>query len=215
MANQTEIDRLRKAVRFIKEAHKGQFRKFARSHVPYYFHCIEVALDIAEDPTSTIEDVITGLTHDVDEDTKYTIKDIAIEFGDEVASNCRALTNSSKGSSAPRDERKRQDREKLSECNHRIQRTKFRDRNRNLLDLINSGAPYEYIRKYSIESLLLADAMKDADDYLYAKTTKLACNLILGCATINDFYSSVYPYDNSLYDALKKVVQEETKDENF
>jgi len=72
---------LRRAHEFAEEAHRGQVR---RSGKPYISHPLGVAYMLAElrfDQTS----VAVGLLHDVLEDTGATKKDLAREFGSDVA----------------------------------------------------------------------------------------------------------------------------------
>ena len=62
-------------------AHKGQIRK---SGEPYIIHQLSVALIVVELGLD-IESIVSGLLHDVVEDTKYTLIDIATTFSMEVA----------------------------------------------------------------------------------------------------------------------------------
>ncbi len=78
---QEDIEDIKKAIDFIIEKHKGQFRK---SGEPYYIHPIEAAKTLAElklDKTS----IIAALLHDVVEDTDTTLEEIRKQFGDVVA----------------------------------------------------------------------------------------------------------------------------------
>ncbi|MED2972377.1 MULTISPECIES: RelA/SpoT family protein [unclassified Fictibacillus] len=76
-----DIQLLRKAYEYAKEAHEGQFRK---SGEPYIQHPVEVAgilVDLQMDPVT----VAAGFLHDVVEDTPITLKDISDRFNEEVA----------------------------------------------------------------------------------------------------------------------------------
>lgn len=73
---------IREAYYFAEEAHRGQVR---RSGEPYISHPVSVALIVAEELGLGANPVIAALTHDVVEDTKYTIEDIRERFGDDVA----------------------------------------------------------------------------------------------------------------------------------
>lgn len=72
-----DIDLVRKAYEFSKNAHEGQFR---RSGEAYIFHPIGVA-EILADLRLDLATIITGLLHDTVEDTKVTLDEIEKEFG--------------------------------------------------------------------------------------------------------------------------------------
>lgn len=72
-----DIDLVRKAYAFSKQAHEGQFR---RSGEAYIFHPIGVA-EILADLRLDLATIITGLLHDTVEDTKVTLDEIEKEFG--------------------------------------------------------------------------------------------------------------------------------------
>lgn len=72
-----DVELVRKAYAFSKEAHSGQFR---RSGEPYIFHPIGVA-EILADLRLDIPTIVTGLLHDTVEDTAVTLDKIHSEFG--------------------------------------------------------------------------------------------------------------------------------------
>ncbi|HEQ60164.1 MAG TPA: bifunctional (p)ppGpp synthetase/guanosine-3',5'-bis(diphosphate) 3'-pyrophosphohydrolase, partial [Firmicutes bacterium] len=81
-------DLLRRADRFIEQAHGDQLRL---SGYPYISHPRNVALILTElemDPAS----VAAGLLHDVLEDTEVTEKDLRKEFGEEITSLVQGVT---------------------------------------------------------------------------------------------------------------------------
>lgn len=83
---------LRRAYLFSAREHKGQVRK---SGEPYLVHPLEVAHILAElklDPVC----VVTGLLHDIVEDTQTSIKEIEEYFGSEIAHLVEGLTKISK-----------------------------------------------------------------------------------------------------------------------
>ncbi len=80
--DQKNIDRLRAAFEFAREAHSPQKRK---SGEPYIIHPVNVARIVAEELELGADPVIAAFLHDVVEDTSYTIEDIRDSFGDEVA----------------------------------------------------------------------------------------------------------------------------------
>lgn len=76
-------EKIKKAFLMCYEAHKNKLRK---SGLPYYTHPLQVArIVINEIPLDDIS-IISALLHDVlDEGEKFTINDIEIEFGKDVA----------------------------------------------------------------------------------------------------------------------------------
>ena len=77
-----EIERLRSAFEFAREAHRPQRRK---SGEPYIIHPVCVARIVAEELELGADPVIAAFLHDVVEDTEYSIEDIRERFGDDVA----------------------------------------------------------------------------------------------------------------------------------
>lgn len=76
------------AFNFAKNAHEGQMRK---SGVPYFYHCAEVAKNLAEfglDATT----ISAGLLHDTVEDTDVTDENLQSEFGIEIANLVAGVT---------------------------------------------------------------------------------------------------------------------------
>ncbi len=70
------------------KAHEGQFRK---SGDPYITHPVAVALILAELGLNS-ETIIAALLHDTVEDTHYSLKQMKIDFGDEVAALVDGVT---------------------------------------------------------------------------------------------------------------------------
>jgi len=76
-----DVDYLKNAYSFSYEAHKGQLRK---SGEPYFQHCLEVAKILANLRLDTAT-IVSGLLHDVIEDTETTVQGIEEIFGREIA----------------------------------------------------------------------------------------------------------------------------------
>lgn len=77
-----DMHRVRDAYALAAEAHKEQRRKTGE---PYIIHPIAVARIVAEELELGANPVIAAFLHDVVEDTDYTIEDIRVRFGDDVA----------------------------------------------------------------------------------------------------------------------------------
>ena len=76
-----DLSMVEKAYKLACDAHGEQKRK---SGEPYIIHPLSVAKILAELELD-LESIVAGLLHDVVEDTKYTLEDIAEMFNDDVA----------------------------------------------------------------------------------------------------------------------------------
>jgi len=153
------------AAAFARHAHAGQKRKY--NDRPFIVHPARVAGRVAVHGRATEAMVAAALLHDVVEDTPHTLEEVAAEFGPEVARLVGELTNPSKGSDAPRRERKRQDREHLTRISVEAKIIKLLDRIDNLREM--AAAPRGFVRLYCEESRLLAEVIGDADPDLKAE----------------------------------------------
>jgi len=86
---ESDMELVRKAFFFAKEAHKGLRRK---SGEPYIVHPISVALIVVNEIELGTKSVVSALLHDVVEDTDYTVSDIEHLFGPKIASMVDGLT---------------------------------------------------------------------------------------------------------------------------
>lgn len=82
------IESIIKAFYFAKEAHCDQKRE---SGEPYIVHPVEVACILAEMGMDT-DTIVSGLLHDVIEDTRYTHEEMEKEFGSGVADLVEGVT---------------------------------------------------------------------------------------------------------------------------
>ena len=88
ISSEEDRRRIQEAYDFIMQKHNGQFRK---SGEPYYHHLIEVAYILASLQCGP-NTIISGLLHDVVEDTDVTVEDIKKRWGEEVSKIVDALT---------------------------------------------------------------------------------------------------------------------------
>lgn len=88
-----ELQRIKDAFAFAREAHKKQRRK---SGEPYIVHPISVARIVGEEMMLDANTVCAAFLHDVVEDTSYTLDDIEQRFGDDVAFLVRVVTKKKK-----------------------------------------------------------------------------------------------------------------------
>ena len=83
-----EYSLIKKAYEIAKDGHKEQIRK---SGEPYIIHPISVAYILAELELD-IESIVSGILHDVIEDTIYTYEDLHNLFGKEIADIVKGVT---------------------------------------------------------------------------------------------------------------------------
>jgi len=91
--SEEDMARIKDAYALAEEAHRNQYRK---SGLPYIIHPIAVAQIVAEELELGPNPVIAALLHDVVEDTPYTLEDIRVRYGDDVALLVDAVTKKKK-----------------------------------------------------------------------------------------------------------------------
>ena len=153
------------AAAFARRAHAGQRRKYTDR--PFIFHPARVAGRVAAHPQATEVMVAAAFLHDVVEDTPHTLEEVSAGFGSDVARLVDELTNPSKGSKAPRLERKQQDRDHLALVSVEAKIIKLVDRIDNLQEM--AEAPESFREKYFEESRLLVEVIGDVDPDLKAE----------------------------------------------
>lgn len=146
-----------KAAQLAIRAHAGQVRKY--EPVPYVYHPARVAGRTAVLPGATEEMVAAAYLHDVLEDTAISFDEIARLTSFKVAEYVQWMTNPSKGSTLPRQERKAMDRAHLKRAPIEVKWIKMLDRIDNLIDM--KGASPDFQKLYGEESILLHEAIGD------------------------------------------------------
>ena len=86
--NNVDIELIVKAYNLASDAHKNQKRE---SGEPYIIHPIEVACILAEMGMDTAT-IVSGLLHDVIEDTEYSYEEISSIFSPEIADLVEGVT---------------------------------------------------------------------------------------------------------------------------
>lgn len=87
--NEADMELIKKAFYFAKDAHEGVRRK---SGEPYIMHPIAVARIVLDEIGLGVKSVVASLVHDVVEDTDYTVADIEYQFGEKIARMVDGLT---------------------------------------------------------------------------------------------------------------------------
>ncbi|MFA6391576.1 MAG: RelA/SpoT family protein [Patescibacteria group bacterium] len=83
-----DLDMIRLAYDYAKEAHKGQKRRSGEDYIQHPLHTASNLVDMGLDEKI----IIAGLLHDVPEDTDLTIEDIRKEFGKDIATLVAGIT---------------------------------------------------------------------------------------------------------------------------
>lgn len=171
------MNKLIKAIRYATKAHEGQLRK--SGNIPFISHPLAVMHKTTMIKTASEDMVVAAVLHDVAEDTKITIDEIADEFGYHVGELVDELTNKFTKESHPhlnRKERKALELERLKKISNAAKQIKLIDRIHNLQ---SRGLALEHLRKnYLPESEELAFAIGDANVELCTELMHI----------INEFY---------------------------
>ncbi|MBY0384977.1 HD domain-containing protein, partial [bacterium] len=145
-----DLELVRKAYSFSKNAHEGQFR---RSGEAYIFHPIGVA-EILADLRLDLATIITGLLHDTVEDTKVTLVQIDKEFGPTISQLVDGVTKISQMSFKNTHEKQGENVRKLIVAmgkDVRVTLVKLADRLHNMRTL--NHMPYEKQMRIGQETL--------------------------------------------------------------
>jgi hypothetical protein len=163
-----------KALEFATKSHEGQFRKDGVT--PYITHPIRVRNRASVHPKFTPEMGAAAFLHDVVEDCGVTVDQLRDQFGDKVAELVDHMTNRSKQTGLPREQRKKIDRDRLALAPQDAKILKLFDRIDNLSDAATFQGSFR--RLYANESLELVKILQDADPKLAEELTKLAKDLL-------------------------------------
>lgn len=142
-----------------QSAHAGQKRKY-HDNVDYFVHPVRVAMQSAIYTGDVGIMEAAALLHDVLEDTDTKAEAIAYHTSHDVLRIVQELTNPSKGSTLPRDIRKKLDRDHLRVASKEAKILKMLDRIDNLQDMAN--APDDFKKLYCRESLQLLEVVGNA-----------------------------------------------------
>jgi len=151
-----------KARVFATAAHAGQVRKY--TGVPYITHPIEVA-KILRKVEHTEAQLCAALLHDTLEDTKVTESLLREEFGDEITSLVKWLTDVSTPADGNRAARKALDRAHIAKAPAEAQTVKLADLISNTQSIAANDKKFAAV--YVKEKRALLDVLQKADKYLW------------------------------------------------
>jgi len=165
-ADPDAISEILRAARIACDAHDGQRRKGSES--PYIIHPLRVAEIIAALPHDIPGDrqvmILAALLHDVLEDTDLAAERVEEAFGPVVLSVVRELTQDM---SLPKDERKTEMLDQLSEMSVEARTVKLADRLDNVGDL--SSMSESFVARYVPESRALLRELAGTNTDLEAR----------------------------------------------
>jgi len=172
---------LHDALRYQEQAFAGLCRKY-HTHVPKARHAERVMIRLMklDDPDVTDSVLTAAVLHDtLEDDVGTTMYRLISEFNSTVAKYVHEVTNPSKGSKAPRAERKRMDREHLAQVSRGARLIKLADRIDNINDMY--GAPEDFKLLYAHESRLLLEVLSGTCEELESELTEAIERLEDGC----------------------------------
>lgn len=158
------LELVHKAIMFATAVHSGIKRKY--NGRDYIMHPFRVGMKLLL-LNFQAEVVAAGILHDVIEESEDRTVPVTVEhlqeiFGDHVASMVKWLSNPPNDDS-PRGLRKKRDRDRLRQAPCHVRIIKAIDRLDNLNEM--DGAPDSFKLLYSEESLQLADALAEGNDF--------------------------------------------------
>lgn len=116
---------IKKAEEFATKAHEGQTEKDINK-TPYILHPKKVA-ELVAGSGGTLQEIAAAWLHDVVEDTPITIEIIESEFGSEIASIVKGLTDLPSFSELSIEQRKQKQAEHISTESESVRRVKLAD----------------------------------------------------------------------------------------
>ncbi|RXG61779.1 hypothetical protein Avbf_10333 [Armadillidium vulgare] len=165
LSSNDDLGQLVKCMNFAAIKHKSQRRKDL-SQTPYINHPIGVANLLVEGGITDLVTLQAALLHDTVEDTNTTFEEISAEFGEEVCSVVREVTDDK---SLPYQRRKELQILNASNSSHRAKLVKLADKLYNLRDLQKSppvGWTSDRINQYFNWSYKVVSQLQGTNAYL-------------------------------------------------
>ncbi len=159
-----------RALAFARKAHEsiGQVRKYTNE--PYINHPIAVA-DIVRSVPHTEDMIAAALLHDVVEDTNFTLDEVRLEFGDEVAVLVEMLTDVSCPQDGNRAKRKMLDLMHTALASPEAKTIKLAD----IIDNASSVTQHDksFAILYLTEKLMSLEVLREGDASLWFKARSI------------------------------------------
>lgn len=159
---------VRRAILFGERKHAGQVRRYTGE--PYFHHCQEVAAKVAICDLGEVA-VCTALLHDTLEDTATTFDELEAEFGHDVATLVRELTDVSTSADGNRKARKAKDLAHTAAGSPLAHSIKLADLISNTKSIVEHDKSFAKI--YLKEKRALLEVLLDGHAGLFAEATQL------------------------------------------
>jgi (p)ppGpp synthase/HD superfamily hydrolase len=158
------VDIVERARVFATNAHDSINHRRRYTGLPYVTHLANV-VSIVSTVTQDSETLAVAWLHDTVEDTRTTLQDITIEFGESITDLVRAVTDVSKPSDGNRAVRREIDRRHLAKANPKAKTVKLADLIDNCLDICRHD--HRFARVYLKEMAALLMVLHDGNSELY------------------------------------------------
>jgi len=156
--NMIRTDKFARAVAYACKLHDGTFRDDGKT--PYGVHPIRVAEHLRRIAGEQDENMLcAAILHDTVEDTAVNYDDVALEFGDDIATLVAELTVDRR---LPKARRRAAMIEHLPQLSERAKKIKLADRLDNVTDLVNGTGKKEKRARYIEETERLLHALSGA-----------------------------------------------------
>lgn len=161
-------EQVAKAYMFARNAHTGQVRKYTSE--PYIVHPVEV-MSIVQSVPHTEDMLCAALLHDVVEDCGVLLTEIFNVFGPSICYMVNDLSDASKPEDGNRKQRKKIDRDWISQACNSSKTIK-------LADLISNGKSIcehdkDFAKVYIKEKELLLEVLKEGDQTLWNQANEI------------------------------------------
>ncbi|WP_317929048.1 HD domain-containing protein [Halioxenophilus sp. WMMB6] len=163
-----------KAMEFAQNAHNAIDQRRKYTNEPYIVHPAAVAR-LVSSVTEDIAMICAAWLHDVVEDTKVTLNQLEVEFGEDIATLVAELTNLSGNMDSARQERKAVDYHHTARASSRAKTIKLAD----IIDNVSTIVEHDptFAKVYIAEKRALLEVLTEGDAELYEQAEALVSTL--------------------------------------
>ena len=175
--------KIEEAIYFVFKAFKG--KKRIKDDIDMAYHSITVGMMLKDLGMST-EIVLTGLLHDIIEDTNYGYKDICEKFGKKVADNVLCLSENRDIKNF--EERKLEFIQRLQSVDNDLIIVEIADKLQNLI------SDYDLFLKDGVSALKTLNVTYDMNKWYYSSMKELFVKKIDKCILLDRYLEMVKIY---------------------